>query len=113
MAVTAVYHPFGETDFTLSTLKQKRIKIVFGTMDYGATAGGGATWTLPMGVVLAAVIEPANGYVYRYDIDNTLVKAYQCGAPGSVTTAVAMSQVATGTSTATCTALHFMAWGYE
>jgi len=114
MGVTAVYNPVGENDFTLPTLTQKRVKWAFGSLSYGATAGAGATWTINgMGNVLGCFIEPANGYVYRYDIDNTLVKAYRTGAVGSVTTAVAFAQVATGVSMATCTGLSFFAWGYE
>ena len=116
MAVTIVQDPHGD-DNTLHTRAMKRFKIITGSFDYGATAGGGVSMDIPINIVHGCVILPANGYIYAYDAGT--VKAYYVGplattGTGSTeTVAEAMTRVATGVSMATCSALNFFAWGYE
>jgi len=114
MAVTLNVDPAGD-DYTLNTRAARRFKLVTGSFDYGATAGGGVSMDIPIGVVQGCLITPDNGYVYAYNAGT--VKAYYVGsvafATGSVTVAEAMTQVATGVLMATCSSLNFFAWGYE
>jgi len=115
MAVTASYSEIGGTDFTIPTLEAHRVKFVFGSLSYGATSGDGATWTISgLNNCLGCLVEPASGgYLFYYDVDNTLLKAYQGAVHPSVTTAVAFSKIPSGVAMTTCTGISFWAWGYE
>ena len=112
MAVTLNLDPRSNLDHKLPSKIREGFKFITGSFDYGATAGGGVSFDIAqLNTVLGCWVEPHSGYVFHYDAGT--LKAYQCRASVSLTTAGPMSQVATGTSMATCSSLNFMAWGYE
>jgi len=112
MACTVVPDGYAHNAYELNAHVAQNLKIVYGSFDFAATyPNGGATFTISqLATVKGCITEPANGYVYRYV--SGVMKAYYQAAAVSLTTVHALSEVATDTSMATCSAITFFAWGY-
>jgi len=115
MACTVVPDGYAHNAYELNAHAAQNLKIVYGSFDYAATyPDGGATFSISqLATVKGCIIEPANGYVYRYV--SGVVKAYYVGAldaSATNTVAEALTEVATDVSMATCSAITFFAWGY-